>query len=72
MNGNTGEQERGLRIPGHLLQEAATASHVTGTPRSTGLFDYISRAANSAATILQARALCYAWASHYHLNVSSM
>lgn len=54
MNGNADENQ-GLHIPENLLQEATTASHVTGTPRSTGLFDYISRAANSAATILQTR-----------------
>lgn len=58
MNGNVDENQ-GLHIPENLLQEATTASHVTGTPRSTGLFDYFSRAANSAATILQARAPSY-------------
>lgn len=62
MNGHADEQQ-GLHIPEHLLQEAHTTSHVTGTtPRSAGLFDYISRAANSAATILQVRIPCCAWA----------
>jgi hypothetical protein len=48
-------EHQALHIPEHLLQEAATASHGTSTPRSVGIFDYISRAANSAATILQVR-----------------
>jgi hypothetical protein len=60
MNGKAVEEQQGLHIPEHLLQEAATSSHNTGTPRSTGLFDYISRAASNAATILQVRTPCCA------------
>lgn len=66
MNGHADEQPEGLRIPEHLLQEVVTASHVTGTPRSTGLFDYISR---SAATILQVRTACYAWGALEVINI---